>query len=707
MALIGTLRNKMGTWVVIFVFVAIVLFILNDLLGNNSVLFNRNDVGEIAGHSVSLEEYKAAVQEREENYFLNYNRQPGEREMETLRQQAWEILILRHAIMKQFDKVGVKVTTNEVQDMLWGKNVDANIRQAFTNPQTNQFEKDRLLNYLKTLNTPPSDPQSFGMWQQQKTRWEVFQRDLAPGRLRIKYENLLIKTSYVTTAEAEREYHVETDVAEAKFLYVPFYAVSDSIAQVTDSDLKDYYNKHSERFKTEQTRDLKYVVFAVQASAQDSMDIKNDMDKIAADFQKAEDDSAYAASVTEGQEAFGKYDVSSLPPFLDVKDLEKGKVIGPFIDGESYKIVKVSDIVADTVMSARASHILIRWEDPSEASKKAAKEKARGILKDIKAGANFAAKAREFGTDGTATRGGDLGWFAKGKMVKPFENAVFSATKPGVLNDVVETDFGYHIIDVTHEKTNTAYKLAIVERAIAPSDETTNEAYRKAEAFATDLSSEKEFTERAKQENIPVMDAKGVKPGDRSVGTVGDGRQIVMWLFNDGDKDKVSTVFDLKDQYVVAVMTGESKKGYRSFETVKDEILPDVRKQVKGRIIADKLKTLNGTLDEIAKAYGQDAVVQSTSDLKMSSNSVQAVGFDPVAVGAAFSLENGKRSQPIVGENGVLIIELQNKTIAPAIADYSSYKSTLQQGNQYRSSSGIAEAIKEYAKIEDKRYRFH
>jgi len=203
MALIGTLRNKMGTWVVIFVFVAIVAFILNDLLGNNSVLFNNNDVGEIAGVSISLPEYQQAIQEREANYVLNFGRKPGDREMPTLQQQAWELLVLRYAIQKQFDKVGILVTTDEVEDMIWGKNVDENLRQTplFTNPETGAFEKARVVRYLNEFNSPPpSDAQSQAMWQEQRTRWEIFQRDLAPGRARIKYENLILKTDYVTTA---------------------------------------------------------------------------------------------------------------------------------------------------------------------------------------------------------------------------------------------------------------------------------------------------------------------------------------------------------------------------------------------------------------------------------------------------------------------------------------------------------------------------
>jgi peptidyl-prolyl cis-trans isomerase D len=709
MALIGTLRNKMGTWVVIFVFVAIVSFILNDLLGNNSVLFNSNEIGEIAGTTISLDEFNAAVQEREANYILNFGRKPGDREMTTLRQQAWELLVVRHAIQKQYSKVGVEVTMDEVEDMIWGKNVDENIRSTplFTNPQTGAFEKARVVRYLNEFNSPPpADPQSQAMWQEQRTRWEIFQRDLAPARERIKYENLLLKSNYVTTAEAEREYHNQTDVAEVKYLYVPYYAVSDSVAEVSDSDLEAYYDKNKERFRTEATRDLKFVSFPVTASAADTLAIVDEMKRIASELTQTQDDSAYAAANTDGQAPFSKYNGGNLPAFVNADDLKKGNVIGPFLDGNTYKVVKVSSTGKDTVYSARASHILIKWENETDAAKKAAKEKARNILKEIKGGASFAAKAREHGTDGTAAQGGDLGWFSTGRMVKPFENAVFGATKTGVLNDVVETDFGYHIISVTNTKTNDAYYLAVVERTITPSDATTNEAYRKAESFASELSGVDEFTARANEQGLQAQEAKNLIAGDRRVGTLGDARQVIQWLFRDASEDKVSDVFDLQDEYVVAVMTNETEKGYRPLSLVKEEITPEVRKEVKSKAIIEKLKSANGTLEEIATAYGSDANVYSSSDLKLSANSLPSAGFDPKAIGLAFSLENGKRSAPIAGESGVLIIEMQNKTIAPAAGDYTAYKQPIEQKLQ-QNSYNIGEAIKENADIVDKRYKFY
>lgn len=701
MALIGTLRNKMGTWVVIFVFVAISAFVLNDLFSKQSYIFNRNDVGEIAGHTVSLEEYQQAVREQEANYYLSYGREANERDRPLLQQQAWELLILKYAIQKQFDKVGVEVTSDEIGDMMWGKNVDPNIRQAFTDPQTGKFEKDRIVAYINQVKNMPEGSEG-------RVRWDNFQRSLRPGRLRIKYENLVIKSSYITTAEAEREYHNQSDVAEIKYLYVPYYAVSDSVLNITDSQLKEYYDKHKERYKTEQIRDIDYVSIPVQASAADTLEIKNEFAKVAEDFIKAEDDSAFAAANTDSQTPYAPYTMATLPAYITPGDLVQGKMIGPLIDGGGYKLAKISKITTDTVYSAKASHILIKPADASEQAKKDAKEKARKILSEIKGGADFAIKARENSMDpGSAMRGGDVSWFDENaQMVKPFKDAVFSATKTGLLNDVVETDFGYHIIDVTHVKTNEKVYIAMIDRDITPSDATTNEAYRKAENFANGLSGVQEFKDRAAKDTLEVQEATNLTSSERRISTIGEARQIVQWLFRDASVGKVSEVFDLRDQYVVAVMTNDVEKGYKPFDAVKKDIEPIVRKEAKGKVLIEKLSSLKGSLEEIAQAYGKDANVYSNADLKLASNAIPTVGYDPEAVGRAFSIENGKRTPPFAGENGVIIIE-GNKTAAPAIADYTSYKTTLEQNESRNSSYNIGTAIKENSDIVDKRYKFY
>jgi peptidyl-prolyl cis-trans isomerase D len=165
-------------------------------------------------------------------------------------------------------------------------------------------------------------------------------------------------------------------------------------------------------------------------------------------------------------------------------------------------------------------------------------------------------------------------------------------------------------------------------------------------------------------------------------------------------------VEDVSNTYVVAVMTGEVEKGYKQFEQVRDEVTPLVKNELKAKQIMDKLKGKTEDLDALSKLFGRDAVVNSASDLKLSSNSLVSVGVDPLAVGKAFSMENGKRSVPFKGENGVLIIELKNKSAAPEVADYTTYKTQLGQAANNRSSYTISQALKDAAKIEDNRYKF-
>lgn len=703
MALINTLREKMTKWVVGAIALSMGAFIVgSDLFGSGpNSMFGGEDreVGEIGGTSVSLDDYQIAIQERKNSYIINFGRQPGERENATLEAQAWEVLVNRNAIQPEYERVGVRVTADEVWDMLQGKNVDESIKTSFTD-SAGRFDRTRLIGYLKQLEAMPAESEA-------RIRWDFFKNDLQPSRERLKYENLLIKTIYVTAAEAERDYHNQNDVAEVKYLYVPYFA--DTTSAVSESALRAYYEKNKKKFKVENMRSMSYVAFDVSPSPDDTTAVREEITRSANDLKNATEDSLFAISNSDADAPYSKYTIATLPPTLknQVSSLKAGQIFGPLLEDGAFRVYKVSKIGKDSIYNMRASHILIKWDENTPASKKVAKDKAQRILKDIKGGANFAAKAREFGTDGTASVGGDLGWFVSGQMVKPFEKPIFDAKKTGLLNDVVETEFGYHIVEVTGVKDNSAYSVAIVERTITPSDETLNAALRQADSFAADLSGVDEFKEKAKQSNLSVFDANDIRTADRRVNDLGDARQMVTWLFREASVGKVSTVFDLNDTYVVAVMTGETEAGLKSFDKVKEEITPMVRNEERGKRIQEALRGKTESLEDLQKLYARDAIVNSSSDLKINASSMTSVGFDPVVIGSVFSLESGKRSIPILGENGVVILDLQSKTEAPAMGDYSIFKTQLLNSLSSRGSGYfITEALKEAGKIEDKRYKF-
>ncbi|MEJ0029432.1 MAG: peptidylprolyl isomerase [Bacteroidota bacterium] len=129
---------------------------------------------------------------------------------------------------------------------------------------------------------------------------------LQQARERVKFENLLIKTNYVTQAEAERQYHMDNDVAEIKFIYVPYYAVKDSAISVTEADIKKYYDENKAKYKTQETRSFSYVTFPLAASSEDTLAVRTEAERFAAEFHTTEDDSTFAALNTQGANAYEK-----------------------------------------------------------------------------------------------------------------------------------------------------------------------------------------------------------------------------------------------------------------------------------------------------------------------------------------------------------------------------------------------------------------
>jgi peptidyl-prolyl cis-trans isomerase D len=701
MALINKIRERSG-WAIGFVAIAMGMFVVGgDILGPNSTILGDNitDVGEIAGETIDRDQYQNQIDQIKYNYTINYGRNPSENEMFSIRQQAWDYLIVKIAFQEQYDELGLEVTEDEQWDMVQGNNVAFEIQQAFTDPTTGEFQRDQVISYLKQVKQMP---------QAQQASWYLFEQNLKPSRLRIKYDNLLVKTTYATDEEAKRQYQEETSVAEIKYLYVPYYSISDSLVSVSENELKKYLNENQSQYQVEESRSFSYVSVPILPSADDTTFFQMEMDRLKEDFRQTADDSLFARNNSDGATFYASQYIDELPRMLQINysNLSANDVRGPyFVDGK-FVLYKISNITQDTTGAAKASHILIKWTDESDAAKETARAKAQDILTQLRRGADFEQLARENSEDGSASSGGDLGWFGPGKMVKPFEDAAFGATGKGLINRLVETQFGYHIINVTEPLNRNLFSVASIEREIMPSENTRNKAFRRADYFASTSGNYNEFVKNSERDSLQVFTAEEIGKNDRRFNDVGNARSVIQWVYNTEDIGSVSEVLEIDDQYVIATLTKITEAGPASLEDVRAQVEIKVKNDKKGDLIIERIKALDGSLDEIKENYGNDARVYTSSDLKFSANSLPTVGFAPLAVGTAFSLSSGERSNPIKEENGVLLIEMVNLTQAPEIADYSTYKNQLEQRASGRVSFDAGEAIKEKADIQDARYRF-
>jgi len=701
MALINKIRERSGLAIGL-VAIAMGFFIVGtDILGPNSAILGKNktDVGEIAGETIEREQYQNQIDQLKYNYTVNYGRNPSENEMYSLRQQAWDYLIVKIAFQDQYEELGIEVTEDEQWDMVQGNNVAFEIKQAFSDPATGEFQRDRVINYLQQVNQLPPE---------QQASWYLFEQNLKPSRLRLKYDNLLVKTTYATDAEAKMQYQDETSVAEIKYLYIPYYSVSDSLVSVDDSDLKEYLNDHQSEYTVEESRNFSYVSVPMVPSSEDTAFFEQELEKLKEDFKVTVDDSLFARNNSDGDIYFARSTVDQLPRMLQLNEsnLSEEDVRGPyFVDG-NYVLYKVSEISEDTAGAVKASHILIKWDDESDEAKAEARSKAQGILNQLRRGGDFEQSAIENSQDGSASSGGDLGWFSKGKMVKPFEEAAFGATRTGLINRLIETQFGYHIIKVTQTVNKNLFSVASIEREITPSETTRNKAFRRADFLASSSGNYNEFVDNAENDSLQVFNAENIGKNDRRFNDVGNARRVIQWVYNTEDIGEVSDVIEMEDRYIIASLTKITEAGTASLEDVRLQIEPKVKNEMKAQVIIDKLADYSGTLDEMKDQYGTDARVYNSSDLKFSTNSLPSVGFAPLAVGTAFALESGERSEPVKEESGVVVIEMINITTAPEIADYSTYKNQLEQRRSGRISFNAAEAIKDEADIQDLRYRF-
>jgi len=301
-----------------------------------------------------------------------------------------------------------------------------------------------------------------------------------------------------------------------------------------------------------------------------------------------------------------------------------------------------------------ARHILIRPDMKNKdrgAAKKAAVEKARKILARVKAGEDFSALARKYSSDpGSAKKGGDLGWFPKGVMMKTFEEAAF-ALKKGEVSDVVETPFGAHIIRLEGRKPASVKPLSEARGSI------------KAE-LSKDLSDKKAF-DAIKALEDPLKEAGDLKA---LKGALKGANGLVLHetaFFDSKHFDKsLEKAGRLKDSLFL-MNEGEISEPVKTYEGIylvkvvkrEDARIPEydeVKADVKERVAAGKalrlakkeakelLKAVKGgkSLKDAAKAKGLK--VRATGLFSMSNGFIPGIGLPVRSYGALFELDSAK-----------------------------------------------------------------
>ena len=234
MAILTKIRNRSGL-AVGFVGLALALFVISDALNSNTAIFggkgNSTTVGEIAGEKVGIKLFQQKYDEQEQIMKDRNPNQPiDDNTRNQLRDQVWNQLLQDNLMAKEYKELGISVSNEELEDMIYGDNINANIIQSFTDPKTGAFDKNNVKRYLKQL-TDNGDEKG-------KKQWKQYEDYLVQDAITRKYTNLIKKGTYVTSLEAKNLYTNRTRTAELNLVALPYNQIADSTIKAEESDFK-------------------------------------------------------------------------------------------------------------------------------------------------------------------------------------------------------------------------------------------------------------------------------------------------------------------------------------------------------------------------------------------------------------------------------------------------------------------------------------
>ncbi len=698
MGLMTFLRNRAGYILIGAIGFAIVAFLVGDAIQAGKPFWAESQkvVGSIDGEDISIDEFGAKVDQSLAQFKQQYGGS-GNAQMQAMAvDNVWQGEIANILLGKEYNRLGLTVSGDELADLIKGDNPSPLIVQYFGNPQTGQVDRAQV---IKTFKEGYKDP---AMAKQ----LVAVEAEIEKQALQQKYAKLITNSVYVTTLEANDDHLRRNKLANFKYVLLNYASIPDANVKLTESDYSDYYNENKSRFvNPTETRTFEYVSFSMNPTAADSAAVKTQVEKLAADFRTSTNDSLFAANNSDVKVPYTYITKGKLDPAVDsvVFNLPAGSFYGPTFSGNSYKLVKVID-TRFSPDSVKASHILLNPSKLGGVDK--AKKLADSLRTLVQKGASFATLAAQYSEDGSKDKGGDLGTFSRGQMVPEFENAAFD----GSVGDlkVVTSQFGVHLIKIEKQVgSSKVAKLAYIEKALASSNKTKDAAYKKASSFLNEVKDGK-FTEIAQKNGYTVGVADKITPTQGFAPGLDNPRQLIRDAYNADKGDVLDEVYSMDNGFVVAKVTNILPEGTLSLEDVKKEIEPMVRNAVKAKMLEEKMNNAAkgaSSIEQVAQKVGQPVV--PVENMVLANPVISGVSQENKVVGAVFGSAPGKLSKSIDGESGVYVFTVQNFINPSPLANTYKQKEAMMQVAAQRSLGSAFQALKDKSKIKDNRVKFY
>lgn len=710
MAVLNKIRQR-SLILILVIALALFSFVIGDLFKNSDALTggSQDVVATINGTDINRNDFQQKVK--------SYQDRSGGRQTSTQAMNAIYNQELRKIVQQsEFDELGLSVEKDEMRGLL--KNSFSSYPEF--QDENGNFDVNRLNAFISNLKDLNGDTAPLGNFMVNYNSWTNNEQTIAANAIQQTYYNMIKAGVGTTISEAEDDYFGDAKTVNIRYVQVPYTTISDSLVEVSKSEITAYMKKHEDKYKADASREVVYVEFKEEAS-------KADEDKIIADLLALKSDKSEYNESSKNTEIIPGFDsATDIEEFVnsnsDIKyndsflraaelpavakdtlvKLSVGDYYGPYKDGGYYKLSKV---IATKQMpdSVKVRHILIpnvggQRADPSVTkTPEEAKKTADSILAKIKSGTKFM-DLLELSSDKVSNeKDGEIEFDYKAGMAPPFK--AFSFDKKVGDVDVVQTSFGYHVIEILEQKSyNQTVKIATLADKIEPSDQTLQDVFNKMSKFEI-AAKGGDFNALAKERDLTVKPIT-FRELDENMPGLGSQREVVRWAFSDDTETGDFKNFAVSNfGFIVAKVVEKKEKGLMSTEDASITALPEIRKEKKAKIIRDKIT--GTTLADIAKNQGQSSKTAAAITIK--NTTLSGAGAEPKVVGAAFGLAEGVISKPIDGEKGVYIIEVTKINEATKLENYTAIMNRLNSERRNAVQTKVFSALEKAAEIEDNR----
>ena len=636
MAVLEKIRVKFGLVISIIIALALLSFIIDPSTLESALnsMSSKNDVGVIAGKSVSYTEYTENVEKFNTLYeIMTGSSVQDEAAQRSIRDEAWNELVNKYMFIKNAEAAGVVVGAKEMDDLTVGEN------------GINDFES--LSAYIRQL------PANLG-----NLYWNYIYNSIRTSRFHNKYLQLFMGASAQNDLQKQRLMAQNNTTANIDYVFVPYPVTADSSIVVSDSEIRQYYKDHKKNYARKANRDIEYVVFEVEPSAED---IAAANEKFVSGYDRF--------SVTDNLKSFLR-DNSSRQ--LDNHWYKAGELnsvnreICQFVDANNSGVSPiVNDGASNTFYAARivdvkpipdsvyVKHILLASSD---------KAKADSLAKVAARGGDFSALATQYSLDQQSADGGaagNIGWMTQTAMIPGFEGLF---TAPVNVPQVITSSAGVHVAVVSRRTAPVVKKqVAIYEMAAVASSKTYNKVFAEANAFAAAAGHSREGYLKAVEETGQASHKLNVTEATSNYGAISQAKEVTRWVF-DAKEGKVSDRITVNANYFFIVMVDKVRK--EGFEEV-EEVAPAIRNilyaeklaQARKAAVAEDIKGI-ATLEEVATKLG----VSVENNASMSLGTMTYRGDDPALAGAVLAAREkvGQLSAPVAGASGIYVFRLNS-----------------------------------------------